>query len=139
MKNIEIMKDITIFISNIGMDIKKWVQVSFENQLLNIEYIKLLEMGAFIGCLLLISLIFIIESNQIKRTEFLNKNTSSHLVIGLILGTLITLFLIFFNSSTINVSIIFVCYLIFAHAINKARVHFFEKTRPKTKYYKQII
>jgi hypothetical protein len=119
--------------------LKKWVQVLFDNHLLKIEYLKLLEMGAFIGCLLFISLIFIIESNQIKRTEFLNKNTSTHLEIALIIGTLTTLIVIFINSSTINVSIVFICYLFFAHAINKTRVHFFEKTRPKAKYQKQII
>ncbi|BCR35865.1 hypothetical protein [Mariniplasma anaerobium] len=139
MKNIEIIKDINIFIANIGMDIKNWIQVLFENHLLKVEYIKLLEMGAFIGCLLFISLIFIIESNKIKRTEFLGKNTSSYLEIGLILGTLTTLILMFINSSTFNVSIIFIIYLFFAYTINKIRIHFFEKTGPKTKYQKQII
>jgi hypothetical protein len=130
-----LMNDINIFI---GINVQKWIQILFENHLLRIEYLKLLEMGAFIGCLLFISLIFIFESNQIKRTVFLNKNTSSHLEIGLILGTLVTLFLMFFNSSTFEVSIIFVSYIFFIQGMKRIRIHFFEKTRPKTKYQNKL-
>jgi Ca2+/Na+ antiporter len=125
-------------IKTMAIDVQKWVQILFENHLLRIEYLKLLEMGAFIGILLFISLIFLFESNQIKRTEFLNKNTSSHLEIGLILGTLLTLFLIFFNSSTFEVSIIFLCYIFFTQAVKRVRIHFFEKTIPKTKYQNKL-
>jgi hypothetical protein len=139
MINTESIKNINIFISYIGMDIRKWVQVLFDNHLFNIEYIKLIEIGAFIGCLFFISLIFIMESNKIKRTNFLNKNTSAYLEIGLIIGTLSTLLLMFFNSGTLSVSIIFICYLFFVQAVNRVRIYFFEKTRPKTKYQKQII
>lgn len=133
------MNYIKLFITTIAMDIREWSQILFENHLLKIEYIKLLEIGAFIGCLLFISLIFLIESNQIKRTVFLGKNTSSYLEIGLIIGTLTTLILMFFNSSTLEISIIFICYMFFAQAMKRIRIHCFDKTRPKTKYQKQII
>ncbi len=133
------MNYIQSWISNIGVDIQNWIQVILENHLLRVEYLKLLGIGAFIGCLLFISMIFIMESNQIKRTVFLSKNIGIFLEILLTIGTSITLILIFFNTKVIAVSIIFVCYLFFAHAMNRARNYYYEKTRPNTKYQKQII
>lgn len=133
------MNYIQSWISNIGVYLQNWIQVLLENHLLRVEYLKLLGIGAFVGCLLFISIIFIMESNQIKRTDFLGKNTGSFLMLLLIIGTFITLLLIFFNIKIFAVSIIFVCYLFFAHAMNRTRIYFYEKTRPKTKYQKQII
>ena len=133
------MNYIQSWISNISVNIQSWIKALLENHLLKVEYLKLLGIGAFIGCLLFISVIFIMESSQIKRTSFLGKNTSTYLEILLTIGTFITLILILFNTTIFAVSIIFVFYLFFAYSMNRARNYFYEKTRPKSKYQKQII
>lgn len=139
MSNLYFLITTRLFLSLSDIGIMNWISNLFESHIFKSEYVKLLEIGSLIGCLLAVSLIFLVNYSKIVRADYLKKHMILHLKAGLILGTIAALILIISRGGVGYVILVFISYLIFSAGINKMREYYFDKEHPKGKYKKQII
>jgi phosphatidylglycerophosphate synthase len=108
-----------------------WIKFVFQEHTFNSEYIMLLEIGAFIGYILIIIFLFMIQYKSLQRSSKTNKHPIQFLMALDIIVTCVALSLAILPLNLGVFMLSFILYILFFIFVEKSKEYYSDDTKVK--------